>query len=83
MDEDDYVDEESVESSVEATDEETDDLDSEYGSTNGRKKKSDSSSTIQRRLILEPCPDLVELEKLYREKYYRRDILLDIEENLM
>ena len=73
MDEDDYVDDESVESSVEATDEETDDVESEFGSTSGRKKRGDLSSSIQRRLILEPCPDLVELEKLYRDKYYRSD----------
>ena len=74
MDEDDYVDDESVESSMEATDDETDDVDSEFGSTSGRKqKKSEFSSSIQRRLILEPCPDLVELEKLYRKKYYRSE----------
>ena len=83
MDEDDYVDDESVESSMEATDDETDDVDSEFGSTSGRKqKKSEFSSSIQRRLILEPCPDLVELEKLYRNKYYRSDTLIDIEVNL-
>ena len=82
IDEDDYVDDESVESSVEATDDETDDVESEFGSTSGRKKKSELSSSIQRRLILEPCPDLVELEKLYRDKYYRGETLINIEENL-
>ena len=77
MDEDDYVDDESVESSVMATDDETDDVESESGSTSGRKKKGELSSSIQRRLILEPCPDQVELEKLYRDKYYKGETLIE------
>ena len=76
--EEDEMDGDSEESSEPATDDEdADDMDSEYSGTL-KKKKKESSHSIQRRLILEPCPELLSLEDTFRKKCYIEDSFSDI-----
>ena len=64
---------ETDESSEVSTDIEMEDDDSVYGDSKSKRKKSETS--VQRKLILEPCVDAVNFEKKFRDCCYIEDKL--------